>query len=327
MVRIIDATLTKLDNYPITKKQILQFCKHYVQIGITDIEISKKVYQILDELPKDIRFYLNVSKVDNLCDYPGIYKFIYHNGVFVDESMNSFQVNDIREIVKLRAYNNLSYVRIIGLDDLICHNYNQMFQELIRVLPRARINFTPENGCGCGSALAILWVLFGQKELTTSFTGIGSMAATEEVIMALRITLRVKPNQNLENLQKLKMLFEEIIGRRIKNSKPVIGSHIFHVESGVHVDGILKNPSNYEAYSPEIVGLKTKITIGKHSGTGSVKQKLFEVGLETEDELVISQILRQIKIHSSLLRRSLSEEEFIKIVREVISYDGETDVG
>ena len=95
----------------------------------------------------------------------------------------------------------------------------------------------------------------------------------------------------------------------------------------MHVDGILKNPSNYEAYSPEIVGLKTKITIGKHSGTVSIKQKLLEVGLIMEDEVVITQILRQIKIQSSLLRRSLSEDEFINIAREVMSYDGETDVG
>ena len=55
------------------------------------------------------------------------------------------------------------------------------------------------------------------------------------------------------------------------------------MESGIHVDGIMKNPANYEAYEPEMVGKETKIVIGKHSGTNSIKIKCREFDINIQD--------------------------------------------
>lgn len=327
MIRMIDATLTKLDEYNLTKEQVSKFCKYLVQIGINDIEISKKVYYLLNEFPENIRFYLNLNRMDKSTQYPNIYKYIYHNEINEENSISEFQLNDIREIVKLRAYKNLPYIRIVGLDDLMCHNYSLIFHEMNGIFTKSKVNFSPEDGCKCASALAVLWIQSGQKEITSSFNGIGSLAATEEIIVALRVTARVKPNQNLDCLPQLKELYETITGKRIRNSKPVIGSNIFQVESGVHVDGIIKNPSNYEAYKPEIVGQKTRIIIGKHSGLMSVWKKLQDYGIFIENEELESKILFEAKQRSNTIRRSLTDEEFLVLAKEVIAYDGKKDAG
>ena len=49
---------------------------------------------------------------------------------------------------------------------------------------------------------------------------------------------------------------------------------------GIHVDGILKNTSTYEPISPELVGHKRRIALGKHTGHAGIKAKLEEFNIE-----------------------------------------------
>jgi homocitrate synthase NifV len=46
----------------------------------------------------------------------------------------------------------------------------------------------------------------------------------------------------------------------------VVGKDIFTCESGIHIDGIIKNPSNYEPFDPAEVSLQRKFLIGKKAG-------------------------------------------------------------
>ena len=62
-------------------------------------------------------------------------------------------------------------------------------------------------------------------------------------------------------------------------AQAVIGSALFDVESGVHVDGIAKNRQCYEPFAPELVGASRHIVVGKHSGKQALKIKLDELGL------------------------------------------------
>jgi isopropylmalate/homocitrate/citramalate synthase len=44
--------------------------------------------------------------------------------------------------------------------------------------------------------------------------------------------------------------FEEITGIPYSGRKAVIGRDIFRVESGIHIDGIMKRPQMYDPFSP-----------------------------------------------------------------------------
>ncbi len=144
-------------------------------------------------------------------------------------------------------------------------------------------------------------------------------AATEEVLLALRLAIRHKPNRNLSILPKLTGLFEGFSGCKISNKKPVIGKNIFKVESGIHADGILKNPANYEAYEPEWVGGKSEIIIGKHSGSKAVKLKLQEMNRIIPNDMLVDVILAKVKEVCTVNRTSLSDGEFLRIAGEVIA--------
>jgi hypothetical protein len=52
---------------------------------------------------------------------------------------------------------------------------------------------------------------------------------------------------------------------------PVIGERIFHVGTGIHVDGLLKDTRTYEPWDPEWLGHKRVFTDGRLSGQAAAK--------------------------------------------------------
>ncbi len=321
MLKIIDCTLANLDQFDLTKENIHTFLEYMKDIGIVDLEISTKIYDELKVLPEGYRFYLHLGPFDKACSYRGIYKYIIPH-CNQENCISSFQINDVKEIALLRQYSDYSYVKITGLDDLMCGNYSFVLQEIKNIFQNSEIIFCPENTYHCASALCVLWLESGGKAVTTSFLGIGGFGATEEVYIALRVVNRYKPNQSLKGFQNLKDWYENIAGEPISPIKPIIGKRIFHVESGIHVDGIMKNPANYEAYEPQLVGKETKIVIGKHSGSNSIKIKCKEHGIILQDAAVINLILQKVKNVCMGLRRGLTDAEFLQLVREVLDNEG-----
>lgn len=323
MIRIVDSTLAMLDSHEIKQEQILKFCMLMRSVGITDLEISEKVYTVIkDSFPEDIRFYMVLNVMENINEFPGIYKFIYQRSMQDDRGVCQLQLNDVREIIQLKAFKGCREIRIVGLDDLICHKYNSAMRHMSENVGKGRINFCPENNYGCAAALAVQWILNGSSDITTSFAGCGNRAATEEVMLALRIAVRYKINQDFSPLLELKNLFEEITGEKVSPNKPIIGEEIFDFEAGIHVDGILKNPANYVPFLPEQVGQKFRIKIGKHSGRNSIRYKLKEMGIQIEEETLIKFILKKSKKTGTEKQRSLNDEEFLNIVNEVLDYEG-----
>ena len=55
----------------------------------------------------------------------------------------------------------------------------------------------------------------------------------------------------------------------------MVGRNAFAHASGIHQDGMLKNPATYEIMRPEDVGfVGTDLVLGKHSGRAAVKARL-----------------------------------------------------
>ena len=92
----------------------------------------------------------------------------------------------------------------------------------------------------------------------------------------------------------------------------MVGEDIFTCESGIHIDGLIKNPSNYEPYDPSEVCLERKLIIGMKAGTNALRYKLKSLGIKTEDHL-LAKSLMIIKKESSLLKRNLTDEELLSL--------------
>ena len=78
-------------------------------------------------------------------------------------------------------------------------------------------------------------------------------------------------------------------------NKPIVGENVFTHESGIHVDGILKNVETYEPIPPEIVGHHRKIALGKHTGRASIKSKLDQLDLDITSKQ-FENIYNQVKL-------------------------------
>lgn len=319
MIQIMDNTLTAFDDCLPSKEDLHIFCEMLFAIGVDMIELSIDAYERMEQLPENGKFALNIEYVELMEMYPGFHRYICHHEENTEKVINEIQLNDAREIVKLRALGNCKELRIVGLDDLICRSYDKTIFEIKNSLPKSKINFCPENNYGCASALAVHWILMEGHDITTSFTGYKNNAATEEVIMALRLAVRHKPNRDLCVLPKLMELFEKITNTTIRNKKPVIGKNIFKVESGIHADGIKKNPANYEAYDPKCVGGKTELVIGKHSGLKAIKYKMDELNMQIPVDAVLEKVLCKVKKTCTENRTSLNDKDFEKLAIEVIA--------
>ena len=93
-------------------------------------------------------------------------------------------------------------------------------------------------------------------------------------------------------------------GRTIPALKPVVGTNMFAHESGIHQDGVMKNPKTYEVFTPEEVGLVRQIVVGKHSGSRSIELKFHEYGLDIPNG-VANALLPRVRVRATELQRPL----------------------
>ncbi len=324
IIRMIDNTLISLDKYLPSKEDLHAFCELLFTVGVDAIELSSGIYERMEYLPDNGKYILNINFADEIEQYPGFYRYISRHEAFAEHLIYEVQMNDVREIIRLRTLQRHKELRIVGLDDLLCYDsYEKLLKEIFHCLPNTAINLCPENTFGCAGALALQWATQFGSDITTSFAGCNNNAATEEVIMALRLAVRHKPNRDLTVFPELTQLYEKITHRVIGNKKPIIGKHIFKVEAGIHADGMNKNPATYEAYDPGLVGAKSELVIGKHSGTKAIKLKMEELGIPIPEDSILDKILSIIKNVCNESRRSLKDEEFKELIKEVIFHEAD----
>jgi len=121
-----------------------------------------------------------------------------------------------------------------------------------------------------------------------------------------------------EKLHPLCKFVEQASMVKVPPNMPVIGDNIFRHKSGIHQDGVIKNPLTYEVFTPEEIGTRRTIALGKHSGKAAIKYKLEELGLVTTDEEI--EVLRHLVMKISEERKSpLSDDEFAHLVLRVRS--------
>ncbi|MBI4666993.1 MAG: homocitrate synthase [Nitrospinae bacterium] len=154
-----------------------------------------------------------------------------------------------------------------------------------RLLIGARIplEIHTHNDFGMATANALAGVKAGATLIDTTITGLGERAGNaplEEVVMALEVVMEIKTGVNPLMLKKLAEFVARAAGRTLPRSKSIVGTDVFTHESGIHVDGVMKDPRLYEPFDPSLVGACRRIVIGKHSGPKAVKRRLRELGFD-----------------------------------------------
>jgi D-citramalate synthase len=171
------------------------------------------------------------------------------------------------------------------------------------------------NDLGLATANTLAAIEAGVEYPSVTVNGIGERAGNaplQEVVVALERVLHGRHGLDMQRLNLLSQLVERCSGILISPHAPIVGLNAFRHESGIHVDGLLKNSDTYEGINPHKVGRNPSFVLGKHTGTGLIRHLLHEKGYEADEE-ELEEILRRIKESKA----GEGKEEVRRMLREV----------
>jgi homocitrate synthase NifV len=184
------------------------------------------------------------------------------------------------------------------------------------------IEMHTHNDFGMATANALAGVIGGANYIGVTVNGLGERAgnaALEEVLMSLKYVYGYGVNIDTRKFKELSEYVSRASGRELPAWKAIVGSNMFRHESGIHADGALKNPANYEAFDPSEVGLERQIVIGKHSGKAAIVNKFQEYNIELSD-IMATELLEKVRAFSIGMKRSLFDKEIVQIYYDLLSY-------
>ncbi len=153
------------------------------------------------------------------------------------------------------------------------------------------------NDFGFAAANTLAGVAAGARAITCTVNGIGERAGNAdlaETVAALTHLYDVAHRVDPTALPRISAEVARMSGIHTSPTKPVTGSNVYRHESGVHVDGMLKDPKSYEFLPAAWVGEKTRYVLGKHSGTALIKHILKSAGIDA-DSAWVRELLLEVK--------------------------------
>ncbi|HHW14086.1 MAG TPA: homocitrate synthase [Firmicutes bacterium] len=194
----------------------------------------------------------------------------------------------------------------------------RMFRRLTRRFPGACFEAHMHNDFGLATANTLAAVDAGAQAASVTVGGLGERAGNaplEEVAMSLKELKGQKLRLRTDLLLHVARQVAKAAGREIPPSKPIVGDAIFSHESGIHVDGQLKDQRAYEPFLPEEVGHHRRFIVGKHSGAHAVLSWFASAGVPLT-RAQAARLLVRIRWLSARQKRSLTPEELFALYRE-----------
>ncbi|EAZ92887.1 homocitrate synthase [Crocosphaera chwakensis] len=178
------------------------------------------------------------------------------------------------------------------------------------------IEMHTHNDFGLATANALAGLQAGAVSVNTTVNGLGERAgnaALEEMIMALKRLYQVDLGMDTSRLRELSQMVVKASGIPLPPWKAIVGDNVFAHESGIHAHGVLQNPQTYEPFSPDEVGWKRRLVVGKHSGRHLLTNLLSQHGisLNHEESQVVLDSVRHLSVQ---MKRSLTVEELLDVV-------------
>jgi len=149
----------------------------------------------------------------------------------------------------------------------------ERIRDLARVCDLA-IEMHAHDDLGLATANTLAAVRGGATHVNTTVHGLGERAgnaALEEVAMGLKHLHGLDTGVDLSRFQALSDLVATASGKSVAWHKSLVGEGAFTHEAGIHVDGLLKDPRNYQGIDPAEMGRGHRLVLGKHSGRSAVR--------------------------------------------------------
>ncbi len=174
------------------------------------------------------------------------------------------------------------------------------------------IEIHAHNDMGLATANTLAALRGGATHANTTVNGLGERAgnaALEEVVMAVRHLHHADTGVDTQALMPISHLVAKASGRSVAFNKSIVGSAVFTHESGIHIDGLLKNAATYESFDPSELGRQRSTVLGKHSGSQAVRQAYSQLGVALDDEALVGRVLAYIREHAMRVKQEATAED------------------
>ncbi len=177
---------------------------------------------------------------------------------------------------------------------------------------------------GLATANTLAAVKAGASHVNTTVNGLGERAGNaplEEVVMALRHLYNHATGVDPAQFPSISALVAGASGRPVAANKPIVGEAVFTHEAGIHVDGLIKNPLNYQGFDPAEVGREHRTVLGKHSGSHAVQVACARIGILL-GEPETGWMLQRIRAHAMLNKRPADADDLRRFHLEQATLTG-----
>lgn len=189
----------------------------------------------------------------------------------------------------------------------------------LRASTDLELEFHGHDDLGLATANTLAAIKAGATHASVTVIGLGERAGNaplEEVAVALRQLYGRETGIVLSQLGDVAAVVAAAAARAIPLNKAIVGEYVFTHESGIHVDGLLKDQRTYQSLDPVLLGRSNRIVIGKHSGVSAIASLLTDLRLPaSQDEL--RGILARVRAHAIAHKGPVARETVTQFWREV----------
>ncbi|TVZ38837.1 homocitrate synthase NifV [Alteromonadaceae bacterium 2753L.S.0a.02] len=196
-----------------------------------------------------------------------------------------------------------------------------VFERIAQLRARTdlQIEMHAHDDYGLATSNTLASVKAGATHINTTVNGLGERAGNapfEECVLALKNLHNIDTGIDARKIPALSILVEKASGRAVSWQKSVVGEGVFTHESGIHVDGLIKDRKNYEGLNPEDLGRAHSLVLGKHSGSRLLLSSYRELGI-TLSELEASSLLARVRRFSTEQKRGPTRGELFVFYEEL----------
>ena len=215
---------------------------------------------------------------------------------------------------------------------MLPHEYGQLIAALKKGVPgidKCVISTHCHNDLGMAVANSLAGVRNGARQVECTVNGLGERAgnaALEEIVMAIHTRANcftdagmdgLSLNINTKEIYRTSQLVSQLTGFVIQPNKAIVGANAFAHESGIHVDGILKERSTYEIMTPETIGLSSsRMVLGRHTGRHGFSDRCRKLGYNLSDAELEQAYTRFVEIADK--KKEVFDEDVAAIVNDGI---------
>jgi 2-isopropylmalate synthase len=193
--------------------------------------------------------------------------------------------------------------------------------EMLRGEIACTIDVHCHNDFGMAVANTVTAVEAGANQVQVTVNGLGERAGNADIagtIMAIESILKMDTGIKTQKLVETSRMVSRFSGITVPPTQQVVGDNAFSHESGIHSHGVIANSSTFEPgiMTPEMVGHRRRLKLGKHVGKHAVREMLSQVHMEPDDRQLDDIIVRIKQI--SAKGKKVMENDLYEIAESVM---------